>query len=376
MNFPASLRILPLVGIAATGCTDQVPTQARPDAAAPALYTAPSQPVNGEFIRTSAQSTVYLVYNQTLYAIPDMQTLRACTGGYENVVRVVPSLPAWQTRTLPSAGTPTSRPHGRAWIHGDRPVQASTGGTVFLLVGCVRAGIPTEAVYQSTFGDLNWSRVMSVAAADLNAFPQGPNATGFPVRRAGTLLNSGWVKWVTYHGGSLGVPDAATMDAYCRPWSDLINSSTEHNAYAQQWNLQGTSSACSRGNDYPYSGSSGTDPWNYFMRQCTSFAAWRLNQDGIEFHNQYRGVHFSDAHTWASRAQQAGLVVNNVPKKGAIAHWNAGAFGASSSGHVAYVAAVHNNGTVTIEDYNWTPLAYRRQTNVPVSQISNFIHFR
>jgi surface antigen len=375
---PARHTLAVLGALILTGCNESIPTEARPDSATPSGYTAPSQPVNGEFIRQNGQNVVFLVYNQVLYAIPDMQTLRACTGGYENVVRGVTTLPAWPQHSLPSAGNPTTRPHGRAWIHGDRPVQASGGGAVYLLVGCVRSGIPSEAVYQATFGDLNWGRIVAVSGSDLMAFPEGPLASGVPLRRAGTLLNDGWVKWVTYHGGSLGVPDPATMDAYCRPWSDLINSASEHGAYADQWTRQGTSASCLRGNDYPFptSNMNGVDPWNYYNRQCTSFAAWRLNQEGTEFHNMFRGYHFSNANTWDDAARSAGLPVNGTPKRGAVAQWEAGAFGASSAGHVAIVSAVHNDGTVTVEEYNWAVYGGYGTRRINAANVSNYIHFR
>lgn len=373
-RIPPTLAALAVITVAA--CSDQNPAAISSDGAPPRTYTAPAEPVSGEFIRQTGTSPVFLVYNRTLYGVPDMQTLRACTGGYEQVVREVSSLPPWTQRTLPSAGNPQTRPHGRMWMHGDRPVKNSAG-TIYLVVGCVRAGIPSQSVYQSTFGDLDWSRAVSVPDTDLNALPEGPLATGHPLRRAGTLLNSGWVKWVTYHGGSLGVPDAATMDSYCRPWADLVNSDAEHGAYTQD-GIRQPGSGCLRGNDYPYAGSSmsGADPWNFYNRQCTSFAAWRVNQNGTEFHNYFGGPRWGDAHNWDNAARSIGMTVNLTPKRGAVAQWEAGAYGASSAGHVAYVAAVHNDGTVTIEEYNWSTYGGYGTRRISATSVSNYIHFR
>lgn len=373
---PAALVI---TVVAAAACSDENPAGTSAAGVKPNAYTAPAEPVNGELIRQTGTSPVYLVFNRTLYGIPDMQTLRACTAGYDNAVRTVSSIPVWPVNALPSAGNPQTRPHGRAWVHGDKPIQSTAGGAVYLLVGCVRAGIPSQAVYQQTFGDTDWTRVVKVADADLKAFPEGPLAQGHPLRRAGSLVEqSGPVRWVTYHGGALGVPDPLTMDSYCRPWSDLVDEAVDFGFYAENWVLHQSVSSCTRGNEYPYAGSSmsAADPWNFYNRQCTSFSAWRLNQDGIEFHNYYRGPRWSDAHNWNDAATAAGVLVNRTPKRGAIAQWEAGAYGASSAGHVAYVAAVHNDGYITIEEYNWATVGGYGTRRIPATSVSNYIHFR
>lgn len=132
-----------------------------------------------------------------------------------------------------------------------------------------------------------------------------------------------------------------------------------------------------KGNDYPYpySNMNYADPWNFYNRQCTSFAAWRIRQKGIPFHNYY-GAHWGNANNWDNAARAIGKTVNRTPKAGAIAVWEAGVSGAHSLyGHVAYVAQVHNNGTVTIEDYNWSVVGGYGKRTVPASSISWFIHF-
>jgi len=371
-SFPFALAAAVLAA-----CSDgnDMPTAVAPSNAV--HYTAPAEPVNGELIRQSGDPTVWLVFNRTLYGVPDGQTLRACTGGRETVVRQVSYLPAWGRLTLPSAGSPTSRPHGRAWMHGDRPVQGSSG-TVWLVEGCVKSGIPSSDVYVAIFNG-DWSRIVSVADADLNALPTGPVAQPLPLRRAGSLLESGGtIKWVTYHGGSLGIPDPATMDSYCRPWSDMVSGSTEYNAYVMPATLQpGPASGCLRGNDYPDSAwsMSSADQWSFYARNCTSFAAWRLNQEGVEFWNYFGGPHWGNADNWddAARSLQAsnpglGVRVDRTPKRGAIAQWN--------FNHVAFVAAVYNDGTITVEEYNYATTGGYGTRRIAASSVDNFIHFR
>ncbi|MFT4294381.1 MAG: CHAP domain-containing protein [Micropruina sp.] len=92
------------------------------------------------------------------------------------------------------------------------------------------------------------------------------------------------------------------------------------------------------------------DPWNFYNRECTSFVAWRLNSaNKVGFTNQYKGAaRWGNAKTWGTVAQQRGVAVDNRPVRGAVAWSSAGEFG-----HVAWVAAVHGDGTITVEEYNY-----------------------
>src|SRR5207302_4721318 len=44
------------------------------------------------------------------------------------------------------------------------------------------------------------------------------------------------------------------------------------------------------------------DPWGFYNRECTSFAAWRLARDGHPITNWMRGGHFGNAWHWAANA--------------------------------------------------------------------------
>jgi surface antigen len=98
------------------------------------------------------------------------------------------------------------------------------------------------------------------------------------------------------------------------------------------------------------------DPWRFYNRQCTSYVAWKLNKaagitkDPWFFYNLMGGHHFSDAGNWAANATALGFLVNNTPSVGAVAHWGYGELG--SLGHVAYVEAVNDDGTVNVSEYN------------------------
>lgn len=127
---------------------------------------------------------------------------------------------------------------------------------------------------------------------------------------------------------------------------------------------------------YPYkhASPSGVDRWAFYNRQCTSFVAWRLNDMGVKFHNHMKGGRFSHAKKWADNARRLGYKVNKTAKPGAVAQWDAGAYGHSQWGHVAFVVDVKGD-QITIEEYNRKPYAFSSRT-IPASQVSNYIHFK
>ncbi|HHJ99038.1 MAG TPA: CHAP domain-containing protein, partial [Actinobacteria bacterium] len=87
--------------------------------------------------------------------------------------------------------------------------------------------------------------------------------------------------------------------------------------------------------DYPYRGQTGVDPWGFYKGYCTSFVAWRMNQNAGEgsFTNFMDGGRWGDAGNWANNARNLGITVDRTPAVGAIAWWAAGTV--SYSGHVA-----------------------------------------
>ncbi|HEV7949266.1 MAG TPA: CHAP domain-containing protein, partial [Glaciihabitans sp.] len=93
------------------------------------------------------------------------------------------------------------------------------------------------------------------------------------------------------------------------------------------------------------------DPWRFYNRECTSFVAWRLNNtNGVKFTNQYLGADlwWGNANTWGTSAKAKGVRVDNLPAVGSVAWSNKGTYG-----HVAWVAAVLDDGKVVVEEYNW-----------------------
>lgn len=77
--------------------------------------------------------------------------------------------------------------------------------------------------------------------------------------------------------------------------------------------------------------------------QCTVWAGYKRPDLGI----------YGDAHTWDDEARSMGFLVDGTPQVGDIAVWEAGNYGASSLGHVAYVEVVEPGGTIHVSEFNW-----------------------
>ncbi|AZZ41970.1 hypothetical protein C0Z11_06425 [Acidipropionibacterium jensenii] len=124
--------------------------------------------------------------------------------------------------------------------------------------------------------------------------------------------------------------------------------------------------------------SGGVDPWGFYWGQCVSYVAWqvRSNTGHSNFQNMYRGVHFGNAENWGSAARSLGITVNSTPTVGSVAWRTSG-----SAGHVAYVTAVHSNGTIDVSEYNFLVTSgFDTRSNVNwqsggSSGFDGFIHF-
>ena len=120
----------------------------------------------------------------------------------------------------------------------------------------------------------------------------------------------------------------------------------------------------------------GPDEWGFCIKNCTSFVAWRMNRDagGDSFTNYMNGGHWGDAGHWDDNAVALGVLVNTIPKIGAIAHW--GPYeGAGEIGHVAYVELVNEDGTVLISEYNFGNACAYGERTLQGSDIPRYIHY-
>jgi len=99
----------------------------------------------------------------------------------------------------------------------------------------------------------------------------------------------------------------------------------------------------------------GVDPWGFYWGECVSYTAFKVRTTTrwTDFINNYtargRSVHFGNAVEWGAAAQAIGIPVNTHPSVGSIAWRTSG-----SAGHVAYVTAVHSDGTIDVAEYNYS----------------------
>lgn len=84
------------------------------------------------------------------------------------------------------------------------------------------------------------------------------------------------------------------------------------------------------------------DPWGYGYRNCTSWVAFRLNQQGYKSFS-----YLGNAKLWPSRVPSSWVSYGGGAQVGDAAVSTAGSYG-----HVMYVESVNGDGTVTISDYN------------------------
>jgi len=131
--------------------------------------------------------------------------------------------------------------------------------------------------------------------------------------------------------------------------------------------------------DYPYRGTvNKLDPWGFYTGYCTSFAAFRLSQEGIRLHGASvqgpngKTAFFGNGGTWDAAAASIGYVVDSRPSVGSIAVWHGGEDGAWWGGHVAYVMAVDAAGNAIVEEYNWSNYLRYGQRTV---RAHRYIHF-
>ena len=117
-----------------------------------------------------------------------------------------------------------------------------------------------------------------------------------------------------------------------------------------------------------------SDPWSYYLRNCTSFVAWKLTSLGVPA-SKVRGL--GNGGNWGDNAGNNGLSWDTIPAAGDAAVTQSTS--ATDFGHVAYVQSVSSDGTnnITIQEYNhWTDGTGDTRTGTPATLgFSKFVHF-
>jgi surface antigen len=114
-------------------------------------------------------------------------------------------------------------------------------------------------------------------------------------------------------------------------------------------------------------------------RQCSAFALWRIDYrlrlpTNSTLIRLSRAYHMTGAKDLDNAAVRAGYRVDRIPAVGALAQYEAGAYGASRYGHVAFVARIYADGSVLLEEYNGAhPLGYGTR-RVNARYVSHYLH--
>ncbi len=112
----------------------------------------------------------------------------------------------------------------------------------------------------------------------------------------------------------------------------------------------------------------GVDPWGFYYRQCTSYAAWRRANLGRPL-PAFGFMGPADAKEWPKWGRQFNLAVDNRPEVGAV-----GVYGGGEYGHVMIVEAVLNDGQrVLVSEFNANWDGRYSQSLWPSSALT-FIH--
>jgi len=138
-----------------------------------------------------------------------------------------------------------------------------------------------------------------------------------------------------------------------------------------------TSGAREQGDDYPWfselsnNQGGGLSPLNYYYRECVDFVAWRLNRDAgstsapfkWDWHNLTPSG--GNAYQWKYAWERHGWKTSTTPQQGAVA-W----FGY----HVSYVTSVNDDGTVTLEEYNFSSDHLYGKRTIPASEVTLYLY--
>jgi len=293
-----------------------------------ALATAEAVTTNVVAKKASTVSSTKIVY-----ATVDLNVRAGAGTGYAKVGRMVRGAHVGTRGASVNGWTPVNFQGRSAWIYSS-------------LISTTKPKVASNPAKSSSpgSGGTPESRFIVYATVDLNVragagtgyAKVGRMVRGAHVGTRGASVN-GWTP-VNFQGRSAWI------------YSSLI-STTKPKVSASTGSSAGNGSSSTPRSYSAVPGKGGVDPWGFYWGQCVSYVAWqvRLNTSNANFQNVYKGVHFGNASNWASAARSLGITVNTTPTVGSVA-WRQSGF----AGHVAYVTAVHANGTIDVAEYNFS----------------------
>lgn len=106
------------------------------------------------------------------------------------------------------------------------------------------------------------------------------------------------------------------------------------------------------------------DDWGMYNRECVSYTAYKVASSG-----RTMPYGFGHANMWPDAARANGITVDGQPRVGDVAIIPDGEFG-----HSMYVEAVHNDGTISVSQYNKAKTGTYSQERLASTGMV-FIHF-
>jgi surface antigen len=116
-----------------------------------------------------------------------------------------------------------------------------------------------------------------------------------------------------------------------------------------------------------------SDPWGYYLRNCTSYVAWQLAREGVPArYFNFASYALGNANQWLAdaRSPRWSLPTGSAPQVGAVAV-------SVSVDHVMFVTGVGSNGSITVQEYNYSSAGNGDiQTSTPKALgISGYIYY-
>lgn len=214
-----------------------------------------------------------------------------------------------------------------------------------------------------------WNTATSVASSAWNGLKDGVDKF--------TKMLSFITDAVTDPSGTLAKKFSPNADKLDGVFSSLGNAlykkpiETAKNWWSELWSMAKEKAspeiqAGAIGDDYQFKdrvADSGADPWGYFFKECVSFVASRLSNQGVNA-SLFSGL--GNGNMWLN----ARVPHSSTPKPGMIA-----VYAKNGQNHVSTVSGV-SGSSFSGEEYNYAGShAYHAFANRPISQVDTFLDF-
>lgn len=124
------------------------------------------------------------------------------------------------------------------------------------------------------------------------------------------------------------------------------------------------------GAPYPCWNYSCIDPWQLYYRECVSYVAWKLNNEGYGVRG-FGGA--GNAYEWPNTTRSYTSQSTGVPHEGDAVVIRPGTQGIGWTGHVMFVENVNSDGSINISEYNFAGPGQYSQRRITQSSYANYV---